>query len=197
MRAGGGHYKGSAFERKIGRKLSLWLTGGRDGTQLVRTRGSGAFRKGKKERGEEPWRQAGDLGPNGPSGDQFRRGWLVECKNRQKVELWSLWTDNRSPESSLLGWWAKLSKEASGLRLRPMLVVHQNRKPIMVILPAVVLTRWGADGWVVPAKVTKIAHFSWLSPPAIMFPFKDLVEHCAADYFMSGYLIGKKVEGAS
>lgn len=123
MRLGAGKRKGSAFEREVAKKLSLWLTGGADQTQLIRSVLSGGWagRAGG-------FRQVGDLAPNGPIGERFRRLFAVECKHQRDISLWQLWTGGK-----LIGWWDKLSKEAEAAGVWPLLVVRENGRPITVI----------------------------------------------------------------
>lgn len=188
MRVGGGHAKGAAFERTIARRLSAWLTHGRSRSQLIRTRGSGAH-----PTGDEPWRQAGDLGPNGPVGESFRQLWIVECKDRQRCDWWSFWTDmqpgkpkrKRKSDSSIAEWWAKLSIEALGLRLQPMMVFHEIRKPHMVMLPFKILEARCRSGMVIPKSVERMMHMHGcdIGTPAVVFPFDDLIGKCDPGYF--------------
>lgn len=129
---GKGKAKGSAFERKIAKALSVWLTDGQSRTELIRSVLSGGW----GARQGEPWRQVGDLAPNGPVGEQFRRRWAVECKHHKKINLWSLWT--RNSKDTIAGWWKHLNKEiiaSESAVMRPMLIFHGNFMPIMVATP--------------------------------------------------------------
>jgi len=123
MRPGAGKGKGSSFERWVARRLSLWLTGGKDGTQLVRAVLSGGW----KDRGK---RQAGDLAANGPFGERFRQDFIVECKHRRGDLLWGLYT--KAGGESVQGWWMKLEDEGRANSLIPLLIFKQNRRPVLV-----------------------------------------------------------------
>ena len=125
MIPGRGKSKGNRFENLVGRLLSAWLTGG-DKTQLIPTRLSGGWK-------DAAWRQAGDLAPNGPLGEIFRRLFVVECKHQNKDLLWRLYTAV-GPGQNIQSWWAKLEEEAEKVGCFPMLVFRQNARPIMVAL---------------------------------------------------------------
>jgi len=135
MKLGYGKTKGNRFENLFGRKLSLWLTGGKDSTQLISTRLSGGWKDAR-------WRQAGDLAPNGPAGERFRKLFMVECKHHKKDLLWTMFG---TAKESIPEWWHKLWKEAVQLNLIPMLVCRQNNRPILIGLP-IGLARIVADG---------------------------------------------------
>jgi hypothetical protein len=142
MKPGGGKAKGNRFENFIGRKLSLWLTTGKDSTQLISSRLSGGWKDAR-------WRQAGDLAPNGPAGEEFRRVFVGECKHHKKDLLWALFTE-RAPGRNIQGWWMDLWALAHSLDLAPMLVCRQNNRPILVGLDvsvAVVLAEHTGTAW--------------------------------------------------
>jgi hypothetical protein len=127
MKPGRGARKGGSFERLVARTLSLWLTGGRSKTQLVRSIMSGGWRKGA----EDAWRHMGDLAPNGPEGDEFRRVFAIECKHHRTVDWWDLWKKPKGTKH-FMAWWRKLNREIQGTPLQPLLVFRANRCPIMV-----------------------------------------------------------------
>lgn len=142
MKPGHGKSKGNKFENLIARRLSLWLTGGEDSTQLISSRLSGGWKDAR-------WRQAGDLAPNGPKGDLFRSRFIVECKHHKKDLLWGLF---HPPGENIKGWWNDLCELATTLsipkpnvgphhrtsecaNLIPMMVCRQNNRAIFVVLP--------------------------------------------------------------
>ncbi len=132
MRSGGGKSKGSAFERLIARELSNWLTQNKDDKQLIRSVLSGGWERSKT--GAEGWRHAGDLAPNGPYGEAFRKVVAIECKHYREVNLWALWhdTDSKAP---LWQWWGQAKDDATKGKVLPMLIFKANNSPIMVMLP--------------------------------------------------------------
>lgn len=166
MKRGGGKRKGSAFERWAARQLSLWLTGGADYTQLIRSVSSGGWTAGRTS--TEAWRNVGDLAPNGPAGERFRETFAVECKHHRRIDLWALWTHD---DGGLLGqWWGKLQKEIAASprpSLRPLLVFRANRVPTMVATQAAVLTEWH-----LPGDVNVAAVAAW---DMVVFPLDGLL----------------------
>jgi len=117
-----GKVKGNVFENWTCKGLSKWLTGTSDTTQLIPSRLSGGWK-------DAAARHAGDLAANGPTGEEFRQRFVVECKHR-KTDIW--WHLLNTPGENIQGWWAKLCGEAEPFKLQPMLVVRQNFKPVMV-----------------------------------------------------------------
>lgn len=127
MKPGAGKRKGSSFERWVAKQLSLWLTHGQDHTQLIRSVLSGGW-------SERTARQVGDLSPNGPTGESFRKVFGVECKHQREIDLWDLWT---LQDGGKIGrWWKKLCAEVGTTPClsEPMLVMRANRRPDMVAL---------------------------------------------------------------
>jgi len=167
MRSGRGKSKGSAFERKIAKTLSLWLTNGADDKQLIRSVLSGGWGGARVADG---WRQVGDLAPNGPAGENFRRYYAVECKHHRNIDLYGLWTREKG---TIIAWWTKLlaeTKAVGGRPIYPILIFCSNNMPTMVgMLPETVphYQPQGESGW------SKCATFPWLS--VTIFPFKDLL----------------------
>lgn len=161
MRKGAGKSKGSSFERAVAKQLSLWLTEGKDGTQLIRSVLSGGWKRGQTT-GAEGWRHVGDLAPNGPLGEQFRQRFAVECKHRRDIDLYSLWTCTRG--ENILGWWQKLREDASKVGVTPLLIFRANSRPIMVGAPL-----READS----SKIKTIAEFDWLD--LAIFPLASLL----------------------
>lgn len=155
MKPGRGKGKGSAFERLVGKRLSLWLTDGESGTQLIRSVLSGGW----SGRGS---RQAGDLAANGPAGERFRTLYAVECKHRKEISLYSFWTKSATSDD-LPGWWSKLTAEVDAAGLKPLLVFRENGMPIMVAM------REGDS----PSAVRRYAYFPTFG--LRVFLFEDLL----------------------
>lgn len=157
MKRGRGKAKGSAFERKIAKELSLWLTRGKDDKQLIRSVLSGGW-KGAREK--DGWRQVGDLAPNGPLGEKFRKKFAIECKHRKQINLLTLW--QRSIKGDLLPtWWRKLVKDSKAAGVTPMLIFRSNGFPVLVILPTKYARR--------AVDLARNAHIGWLDVDIIPF----------------------------
>lgn len=122
-------HKGSSFERQVAADLSLWLTKGRDKTQLIRSVMSGGWTHGRVE--AEGWQQVGDLMPNGTEGAAFRRNWAVECKHYKVIDWWHEFTCGEKG-SMISQWWSKSLLECKPHKLEPLLIMRQNHKPMMI-----------------------------------------------------------------
>ncbi len=125
-------HKGGAFERLMAKTLSLWMSDGKESKALVRSVLSGGWGMA----GSQGWRQAGDLAPNTPEGEEFRRLFVVECKHRKGIDFWHYFT--ASPGENIMGWWEKLigecqeiQKENGTLYPYPLLLFRLNHRPIM------------------------------------------------------------------
>jgi len=125
--------KGGGWEWGVARRLSLWLTGGQDDSQLVRSRGSGSWATQRHKRNKRTGTQVGDLADNGPAGEQFLETYMVECKAyKDEPDLYRLWTHTNPV---LIGWWRKAVQEATEHNLVPLLVAKRNFRPPLVATP--------------------------------------------------------------
>lgn len=126
--------KGSAFERKVAKDLSLWLTAGADARQLIRSVLSGGWSmRGAPvtKSSEERWRQVGDLAPNGPSGEAFRARYAIECKHRKRIVIDHVWSCT-SEKEGLKAWWRKLDDECQEVGIAPMLIFRSNGRDVLL-----------------------------------------------------------------
>ncbi len=118
-------HKGGAFERKVAKQLSLWITKGEDNSQLIRSVSSGGWKYRKSS-------QVGDLAPNGEEGERFRALFSIECKKRQEFDWKHVFT---SDNPGMLQWWIKHATEAAEHELVPMIVWQKNYHRQLVGLP--------------------------------------------------------------
>lgn len=178
MRRGAGKAKGSAFERQVAKELSLWLTGGKDGKQLIRSVLSGGWSAGRQTT-QEGWRQVGDLAPNGPTGEEFRKRYAVECKHRRDIDLYGIWTRS----DAIVEWWDKLKKECGEVRTpqpvpTPILIFRANSRPIMVGTTPTL------------ASYLRINNAAWFRGIEIaIFPF-DMLLRCSPARVLTGTIEG-------
>ena len=77
---GGGHNKGSSFERAICKQLSLWWTGGKRDDIFWRTAGSGARATVRRRKNCATANSAGDVCALDAEGEPFIRQILIELK---------------------------------------------------------------------------------------------------------------------
>jgi hypothetical protein len=126
VRKGGGGPKGSAFERRIAKQLSLWLYGSDD--LLWRVGGSGG--RAARARGSRLY--AGDIVPSGlPLPYPFIL--FVECKHYRNVDFHCLFTPPKS-KNNLVAWWRKARNQAPSHQRLILLIVKQNSKPTLVVM---------------------------------------------------------------
>lgn len=126
--------KGNDFEWVTARALSLWLTGGEDKTQLIRSVQSGGHEGLRSISATKPQYQVGDLAPNGPQGEWFRDSFGIECKAYKGDPDW--WHAITYENWIVEQWWHKINYECSegGLRLQPLLIMRRNGRPVVVMV---------------------------------------------------------------
>jgi hypothetical protein len=138
VKAGGGHGKGASFERKIAKSIVKALK-----------------QFGVKQR--DCWRSVMSGGHAMSSGDlemsvrmEKLFPYSVECKHHRKIEWWRFlipvgqrrksWKEVRWLQQTLDG-----CKKRDGLR--PLLVMKENNRPIIVMLLQSYPTKWHAMLW--------------------------------------------------
>src|SRR5882762_8826232 len=131
MKAGGGKKKGSAFERKICKRLSLWVTNGEREDCFWRSAMSGGRATVQHRKGVGN-RQPGDICSVAVEGHVFTDEWFPECKNVRDLAVDSFLLSNTGP---LATFWVIAQKEAEKHGKIPMIIAKQNRGPIIVIAP--------------------------------------------------------------
>jgi len=125
------HQKGSAFERKICRSLSLWWSNGEQNDIFWRSPGSGAWARGK-DKNNPGW---GDVMAVKPEGKPLTDKFVIELKRGYpKLDIIS---DNIKSEGILIQFLIKLEKTCiqSGNRL-PVLIYKKDRKQEMICIPS-------------------------------------------------------------
>lgn len=132
MKKGQSKGKGNGFEWITARNLSLWLTGGTDNSQLIRSVQSGGSTRLRSLSSSQPEYQVGDLAPNGPEGERFRKNFGVECKNYKTDPDW--WHCITYKDWVVEGWWNKIKEECLPVRLEPLLVMLRNGRPTVVMI---------------------------------------------------------------
>lgn len=121
--------KGSAFEREVCRKLSLWITGDKRKDLFWRSAMSGgratvAHRKGGQVR------QSGDITAVAPEG-HILDPCYIECKFYRDLDITSFFLTGKG---KLATFWRKTKKEAFKHEKAPWLIAKQNHKPAVLIV---------------------------------------------------------------
>ncbi len=162
MRRGGGHSKGSAFEREIARRLSVWWTGGVHDDIFWRTPGSGARATVRGKAGRNT-REEGDLRAVGHLGQNLMQSIVVELKRGYKD--WDLLdcVDSKQATPVLAGFLEKLQAMALALGRCPVLIAQRDRREPIIVMPRKVLfylgTRFNASVslfWYRPSAIEEI-----------------------------------------
>lgn len=134
MKKGGGSKKGSGFERKIAKKLSLWWTDNKRDDVFWRTSGSGARATTRSKQQKKTAYEYGDITFTDPLGKPLIDTFLIECKKgySKEVDLLDFFTPKK--KSVLFGWWSKAKKEAKEAgRKYCLLIAERNGKPAFVL----------------------------------------------------------------
>lgn len=155
MRPGGGKHKGSAFERRVCRDLSLWVSRGERDDIFWRSSMSGGRATIGLRVGNVRASQAGDVSAIHALGERLLGHVVVECKSYADLDLFS---GVANDTGKLRRFWDELRRHAAKFGKRPMLVARQNGMPTVCLLepdPAgwlfglraecasAVLPRWG------------------------------------------------------
>jgi hypothetical protein len=121
--SGRGKGKGSAFEREVAKKLSLWISNGQRTDLFWRSASSGAMFTSAKGGFSS---QAGDIAAIDEMGIPFLSKWVIECKRYKKIGLESFLYGQ---PSLLSNFWEKHMNLATQLNKQPMLIFKEDRRP--------------------------------------------------------------------
>jgi hypothetical protein len=156
MRSGGGHAKGSAFERAICKRLSLWLSRGERDDLFWRSAMSGgrATLRLRQDlaRIQINKAQAGDVTAINQQAYDFAEKLFIECKHLRDLGF------SRGficQTGVVWHFWRKACEAAQKHNKTPVLIVRQNLYPIVVIAPStqavfnypaqIILPGWDAE----------------------------------------------------
>ena len=132
MRAGGSKKKGSAFEREVCKKLSLWVSKGQRQDLFWRSAMSGGRATVAKRSGISLAHQAGDITATHPDGHVLTKTFYIECRFYKNIDLGSLLFGQGHTAS----FWRETVVSALAHRRNPMLIVKQNFIAPLVLVPA-------------------------------------------------------------
>lgn len=167
-----GQGKGAAFEREICVKLSEWVTAGQRKDVFWRTAMSGGRATVFKKKGSL-FRQSGDICAVAPEGNALTEEFYFELKFYKSLDFPAFFVKGKG----VLGqFWEKTRNEARSYGLRPVLIVKQNRMPILWVsrrdhLPQ----RWMGN--------TRIFRVDVVHMGCSIFRFRDIV---SSDYAAAG-----------
>lgn len=122
--------KGSEFERKVSKELSLWITNNKRDDGFWRTQSSGGRWTSRRKSNQETYNQDGDITSTHPDCNFFSEFFCIECKHYKEINFWDFINKNKN---GILSWWKKLSKESKELNKIPVLIAKQNYQPVLWI----------------------------------------------------------------
>ena len=127
--------KGSGFERRVCKALSLWVTAGQREDCFWRSAMSG----GRATVAKGKVRQAGDICAVAPEGHVLSDDYFIECKNYRNLGISQFLVSDKGP---LVKFWKVACREAKKYGRRPMLIAKQNGLPVLVIVKTGHLSRF-------------------------------------------------------
>lgn len=126
-----GKIKGSNYERKISKELSLWISDNKFDDLFWRTHGSGGRFTTRNKKNLTLEGQAGDItSTRSGISEEFLKVFCVEIKFYKDINIWGLITKSNA---GLLEFWEQASKQAKQSRRLPILIVKENYKPTLFI----------------------------------------------------------------
>jgi hypothetical protein len=130
MKAGAGKRKGGNYERQIAKRLSLWITQGKNENGLWRSSSSGATATIGKKKGEINPYQCGDLCAVSPDCYNFAEKIYVEIKSYKQLNITNF-IFNRP--SILEKFWKIALQESKDYNKEPIIVAKENNFPELII----------------------------------------------------------------
>ena len=128
MKQGGGKQKGGQFERDVCKMLSLWVSDRTNDDLFWRSAMSGGRATVRAQKGKSTASGHGDITAVTPGGNSLTNHFVIECKTYKTLGL-GAYVYNQGPLGAI---WKKLQNEADAVKKLPMLVMKENRKPILV-----------------------------------------------------------------
>ena len=130
MRPGGGKNKGSSFERKICKSLSLWFTENERDDIFFRSASSGAMATQRFKKGKNTSGQQGDITSTNLEGLKFINKFSVELKNYKDFSLDFLIYKNKS---LIHDWWEQCKGDSERENKNPLLIIKKNARKEIII----------------------------------------------------------------
>ena len=128
-------HKGSAFERTVCAKLSMWVSNGQHDDLLWRSAMSGG-RGTRREVSRGAQKVSGDICAVAPGGHVLTNWWHIEAKHVKNMQLTSFILKQTG---FLASEWKRCERQAKSHGKLPMLIVRQNLMPDVVFLPSPVV----------------------------------------------------------
>lgn len=123
--------KGAHFEREVAKQLSSWMTGGRRHDLFWRTAMSGGRATIANRNKGYVRSQLGDITAVDYEGYPLTEKFVIEAKYHADLSFTNFFLNGGGP---IVRWWDKLVDEAERFDKHPMLVLRQNRRPILILM---------------------------------------------------------------
>ena len=140
-KGGRGKAKGSAYERSVCKRLSLWISHGQSEDLFWRSAMSGGRATVAAKSGKRLDRQAGDISATSREGHALTDFYYVELKAYRHLAIDSFLIKNTG---ILVQFWQVALREARRYNRSPLLIVKQNNMPELVIMRAGPHTRFSS-----------------------------------------------------
>lgn len=134
MKKGYGSQKGAAFERRIAKELSLWLSGGKDDGYLWRTHASGSL----GTRSNKPT-EFGDIMSIRDEGRSLTSEYNIECRHGKCIKIRDL--VYLPAKSSMVQFIEEGELNAKLSNRKPLWIFREQGAPIMVMMHVLDLLR--------------------------------------------------------
>jgi hypothetical protein len=164
--------KGSAFEREICKKLSLWVSEGNYDDLFWRSAMSGGRATVRTKKGQITSSGHGDITAVSPKGNILTDKFVIECKHYKDLE-WSAFIYGKG---FIWKTWDKLSGDSYVNSKQPFLILKQNMQKVVVVFNPDTKRRLEANFNLRPFIQTSFMNFYYLS---------DILEFANAKIFLS------------
>lgn len=123
--------KGSAFERKICKQLSLWISDGQEDDLLWRSAMSGGSATVARRKGKNKTHQCGDISAIAEKGHLLTNAVIIECKHYKMFDWVALVYGDKG---NIALFWDTLMTDCKHFDKKPFLILKQNCKPVLLCL---------------------------------------------------------------
>lgn len=133
MRPGGGKAKGSEFERRVCKSLSLWVSHNAKEDLFWRSAMSGGRATVGRRKGKDFGKHAGDISATAPEGHKLTDHFFIECKFVKDLRLGNFMMHQ---PSVIRNYWDVAFKQAEEHGRAPMLIAKQNLGIVLCLIPS-------------------------------------------------------------
>jgi len=153
MKQGAQKSKGNAFENKIAKELSLWISNKERSDIFDRSPASGAKATLNFLKNSDLFaNQTGDIVALDKEGYPLTKQFVLECKHHKLLNLEGLFYQTKS---GIVSFWPKLITESIRVDKEPFIIMRQNYRDILIGLSQKGIKLFDLDQCV-------LAHIKWL-----------------------------------